>query len=80
MMNFGELHKNCTAGIVFENYLIMKDNKRDGAANESVHLYRTWSLKVFNYPFSHESFIVPWQINDNKYHAGHSEKDDPGNK
>jgi hypothetical protein len=79
-MHFGELHKNCTTGFVFESYYIMTGNKINSTVNESVYPHRTWSLRVFNYSFSHDSYIVPWQIDDNKQYPGNSDKADLRNK
>jgi len=59
---------------MFESYYIMTGNKRNSAVDESVYPYRTWSLRVFNYSFSHRNFIVPWQIDDNEQQEGNSEK------
>jgi hypothetical protein len=52
----------------------MNDSKRNSTINESKYPYRTWSLRIFNYSFSHETFIVPWQISENK--TDHSNKSD----
>ncbi len=80
MKRFDKLHKNCITDIMFESYHIMNGNKRNSKVNESVNPYRAWSLRVFNYSFSHGNFIVPWQIDDNKQQERHSEKDDLRNK
>ena len=58
----------------------MTDNKRNSRDNESVYPYRAWSLRVFNYSFSHGTFIVPWQIDDDKQQAEYSGKSDLRNK
>ncbi|MDD4755000.1 MAG: hypothetical protein PHG29_02875 [Prolixibacteraceae bacterium] len=54
----------------------MTEIKRDSTINELTDHYKAWSLKVFNYSFSHETFIVPWQIDDNKQKSGSSEVSD----
>jgi len=58
----------------------MTGNKRNSTVNESVYPYRAWSLRVFNYSFSHDTYIVPWQIDDNKKNAGNSGESDLRNK
>ncbi len=52
----------------------MKKIKTENSMSNSFHSDKAWSRRIFNYSFSPENFIVPWQNDENIHQTKKKQK------